>query len=334
MTKFYFFAFLLVLLSCRNAKNKPDVSDISVDLKVERFEKKFFNLDTVNITRGLGNLRNEFPHFYPVFFQGILQVNPMDTAALGIIRQILTSYDAVADSLLNKYNNIDWLKKELTEGFRFVKYYFPNYKVPNAITYIGTFDSPGIVLTPEYLGIGLHQFAGKNFSVYQTEAIQQLYPAYISRRFDREYISANAFKAVAEDVYPDQAAGRPLIEQMIEKGKQWYLVERFLPDAPDSAKTGFTQKQLDWVQENEGNVWAYIVKNENLYSIEPVVIQTYLGESPFTQGMPEASPGNIGQWIGWRIVETFAEENKEMTVQQVLQTEPKAILEGAKYKPK
>jgi len=121
---------------------------------------------------------------------------------------------------------------------------------------------------------------------------------------------------------------------MIEKGKQWYLLDKFLPDAPDSVKTGFTQKQLNWVKENEGNVWAYIIKNENLYSIEPTVIQTYLGEAPSTQGMPEASPGNIGQWMGWRIVQKFAQNNNKLTVQQILQTPPKTIFEEAKYRPK
>ena len=222
----------------------------------------------------------------------------------------------------------------MEEGFRYVKFYYPAYKLPRVITYIGTFDAPGIILTPDYLGIGLHQFAGKNFSVYQSEPLQQLYPSYLSKRFDKEYIVANAIKAVADDLYPDASVGRPLVEQMIEKGKHWFLTDKFLPDAPDSVKTGYTGKQLEWLAENEGNVWAYLIKNENIYSIEPPVIQAYLGEAPFTQGMPEASPGNIGQWIGWQIVKKFAAENKEMSVQQILQASPKAILDGAQYRPK
>ena len=37
-----------------------------------------------------------------------------------------------------------------------------------------------------------------------------------------------------------------LIEQMIEKGKQWWLMDKFLPETADSVKTGYTQKQLEW----------------------------------------------------------------------------------------
>jgi uncharacterized protein YjaZ len=50
--------------------------------------------------------------------------------------------------------------------------------------------------------------------------------------------------------------------------------------------------------------------------------------------MPESSPGNIGQWIGWRIVQQYAQKNEKLTLQQVLQTPARTIFQGAAYKPK
>lgn len=331
----YLMPFVLFLLfACGSGKDKPDVSHIEVNPKLERFEPAFFAVDTNNMAQGLGRLRNAYPHFFPTFMQDILQLNPVDPQALTITQQIISSYRSLYDSLQPKYKDLGWLRDDIAEGFRYVKYYYPQYRVPNIITFIGTLDAPGVVLTNDYLAIGLQQFAGKNFGGYQLPEVQQLYPSYISRRFDREYIAANALKAVADDIYPDRSAGKPLVEQMVEKGKQWYLLDHFLPDAPDSVKTGYSGRQLNWVKENEGDVWGYIVKNENIYSIDPPVIQTYIGEAPFTQGMPESSPGNIGQWLGWRIVQEFAQKNKELTLQQVLETAPRAVFEGAKYKPK
>jgi hypothetical protein len=263
----------------------------------------------------------------------ILGVNPIDTTTFPVIKKIMASYSSLNDTIQDKYSNLAWLQNELNYDFRFVKFYYPSYNIPRVITFIGTLDAPGVILSPAYLGIGLHQFAGKNFSGYQSPDVQQLYPAYISRRFDREYISANCMKAVVDDVYPEKSTGRPLIEQMIEKGKQWFLLDHFAPDAADSVKTGFTQRQLDWVAENEGNIWPVVVK-ENLYSIEPSVIQNYIGEAPFTQNMPQASPGNLGQWIGWRIVQKFADKHRKLSIPQVLQTPAKTIFEEANYRPK
>lgn len=325
---------IIVLASCSNNKNKPDVSAIKVDVNIERFEQDFFKIDTLHLQTGLNTLQQKYPQFFPVYMQHILQVNGADEGAASIIKNIIAAYAPINDSLQKKYNTFAWLEDELEDGFKYVKHYYPAYKIPKVITFIGTLDAPGAVVTQDYLGIGLHQFGGKDFSVYQDPQVQQIYPYYISRRFDKEYLTASAMKAIADDIYGDVSTGLPLIEQMVEKGKQWFLLDRFLPDAPDSIKTGYTKKQIDWLTENEGNAWAYVTKNENIYSIELHIIQTYMGEAPFTQGMTESSPGNIGQWIGWRIVQKFAAENEEMTLQQILETPARKIFEGSKYRPK
>ena len=140
---------------------------------------------------------------------------------------------------------------------------------------------------------------------------------------------------VVDDLFPDNSRGKPLIEQMIEKGKQWFLLNKFLPHAPDSIKTGYTQQQLNWCRENEGLIWSYIIKNENLDAVDHVTLQTYIGEGPFTQGFSqEYSPGNLGQWIGWQIVNEYAEKNSSLHPKEIMQTPARKILEEAKYKPK
>jgi hypothetical protein len=69
--------------------------------------------------------------------------------------------------------------------------------------------------------------------------------------------------------------------------------------------------------------------------LNPVVIQTYIGEGPFTQGFSqELSPGNIGQWLGWQIIKKYLSKNPDITPEELMKTDSKIILEEAKYKPK
>ena len=100
-------------------------------------------------------------------------------------------------------------------------------------------------------------------------------------------------------------------------------------------RRGYTKEQIDWCRENEGLIWTYIIKNENLYTVDPVSIQNYIGEAPFTQGFSqEDSPGNIGPWIGWQIVKKFVGNNPGMKPEEVMKASPKQVLEDSKYKPK
>lgn len=329
--------FVLFLAGCTGNDGPPDVSGIKVEIPVERFDQDFFSIDTNNLAAGLTSLQSKYPDFYTDFMQQIVGVSGSedDPVTLTVSREFLRGYLPVFEFLKKDFRETGWLKADLQKAFQFVKYYFPEYRTGNAVLFLGPFDAPGVAVTGKGLAIGLQQFAGKEFPAYQTMEAQQLFPLYISRRFEPQYIVANCMKAVIDDMYPDKSMSMGLVEQVIEKGKRWWLLDHFLPHEGDSVKTGYTNAQLDFCERNEGLIWQKIITDEkDLFTIEPVVIQSYIGEAPFTRNMGENSPGNIGPWIGWQIIKKFVAANPELSIDQVMKTKPRQILEEAKYKPK
>ena len=325
------------LTYCNDKGDKPNVSGIKVDVPFERFEESFFSIDSNNIQQGLATLNAKHAEFYPLFMNEILGVNgrPTDTATVLVTRRFLTSYKPIYDSIKDKYRDVSDVKKELEHALRYVKHYYPSYKTGRAITFIAPFDMPGTALVPQGIAIGLHQYAGKNFSVYHSTVGQQLYPEYISRRFDREYIVPNCMRAVVEDMYPDKSGNQGLIIQMVEKGKHLWLVDKFLPDAHDSLITGFTGNHILFAEKNEGLIWQQIITDEkDLFTVDPQAIQMYMGEAPYTLNMGQNSPGNIGPWVGWQIVKKYVDKNPDITPDQLMRTDPRTIFGEARYKPK
>jgi hypothetical protein len=336
------FIILIFVLSACNNGNAPDVSGIKVNLQIRRFDQYLFEkTDTANLATGIKQLTATFPSFTGDFMANILGLpfggNLSDSSmarSVSELKRFIRITRPLYDSLAPQFSNTQKLEEDLAQSFRYVKYYYPEYKVPQVITYVGPFNSPGIAITSDALAIGLQLYAGKNFSFYTSSEGQEIFPLYISRRFEPQYIPVNCMKAVAEDIYQDKSRGRPLIEQMIETGKQWYLLDKFLPHAADSLKTGYTERQLNWCRENEGLIWNFFLQSNDLYTTEPAVVQSYIGEAPTTQGMPDESPGNIGQWIGWQIVKKFASRSKDLKPDVVLRTDPKKIFAESKYKPR
>ena len=330
----------LFFIGCKTGRKAPDVSDIPVNIHIERFDQAFFAIDTNTVQQGLLNLGRQFPYFINDFAVNILGTSPLsDTSAQAFFacRRFISSYLPVKDSLELKFadngGRITQIETGLKKGFQYLRYYFPKYNLPpKVVTYIGPFDAPGVAITPYTLAIGLQLYAGKQFPFYLSQQGQELFPLYISRRFEPEYIVPNCMKALEEDLFPDQSQGKTLIEQMIEKGKSWWLVEQLLPETADSLITGFTQKQLSWCNSNEGQIWNYFLALD-LYTLEPDLIKNYIGDAPNTQGMPEASPGNIGQWVGLRIVEKYASLHPDFSPLQLMKTPAKTIFEESKYKP-
>ena len=341
------FSFLLVVFffSCNHEKDVPDVSNIKTDVTIQRFDKDFFSVDTADLQTSLQALEKKYPAFLPLYFKFFAPVReiaqqenvPFDKALVEYYRNIKPLYNSVE----KKFSNLDAIEKELEENLRYVKHYFPSFKTPVVLTSVESLnpENPDEIYGTTYyqdtLIISLQMFLGKNFDVYDPSR----YPDYLRRRFEPEFIVPNSIRAIATELYPDTSQSANLIEQMIEKGKRWWLVKKLLPKAPDSLITGYTAQQTDWLNKEERNVWGYINQHENLFSIEPSTIQTYIGEAPFTQTMPhdnngQGAPGNIGPWIGWRIIEKFEERNDKLSVRQILKTPAKKIFEEAKYKPK
>jgi hypothetical protein len=323
------------LFSCNN-NAAPDVSGIKVDASIARFEADFFAIDTNKTILSVEGMERKHPYFFKDFLENIVLGGVKDTTL--DLAQAINAYYKVTqplnDSVKKVVTNMAALSGELKQGYQYIQYYFPEYKLPKPVTYVGLIGDPSVALTQDAMAIGLQMYLGKNFSAYNTQEAQQFYPQYISRRFEQEYIAANCFQNLVQDIYPGQQQRNTLLELMVEKGKQWYLLDKIMPHTADSLKTGYTAAQLSWCNQNEGMIWNFLMQVADIYTTEPAIIQNFIGEAPKTDGMPDASPGNIGQWIGLQMVKNYAAKNTQLDLKQILQVEPRKIFEESGYKPR
>jgi hypothetical protein len=334
--------FVATVCSCRNQEKTPDVSNIKVELQLQRFEQDFFSLDTLHLDASLQQLHEKYPSFMQPFVFQILSGQGNVEVAKQDVKAFIRTYKSLYDSSQQTCKNLDAELATLKHGLQYVKYYFPKYPVPDKLlTFMAPLDAyfllsdnsiSGSMRIDSVFGAGLQLYLGSDFSVYKSAAFQEKYPAYVSRRFSKEYIPVNCIKLLVDDIYPANLKGKPLIEQMIEAGKRLYVLDKLLPEVNDTLKTGYTKAQLQGVNENEINIWGYFIQNNLLYNTDPNTIKDYMNDGPNTTALGPASPGFIGQFVGWQIVKKWMKQ-KERSMDEMLKTPAKQIFEEAKYKP-
>ncbi len=331
----YFLFFIFLSVSCSNKKNIPDVSNIKIQLNVQRFDEDFFAIDTNHIPESLNKLQQKYPFFINDFLYNIMALPPQQDSIITRLKLFVHDYKKVYDSSQITFKSFEKNKSEIEKGLQFVKYYFPDYKLPeNVITFIGPVEGYGNVLTGSGFAVGLQLYLGRNFPVYHTDYIMDVYPEYQSRRFEAEYISVNCMRNIIDDLYPDKSTGKNLIEQIIEEGKRMYVLDQLLPETNDTLKTGYTKNQLEGCYKSEAGIWNYFVENNLVYITDPMQIRDYVSDAPKTEAFGETSPGNIGLFIGWQIVKKWMAQNETKTLDQLMQTPDKQIFDEAKYKPR
>jgi hypothetical protein len=335
------FTFLVMLNSCGNGTKAPDVSNISVTVKAERFDQDLFNIDTNNVAGGLKLLAGKHPQFMPFYFQHILNFGPIGDTTVDMelvqqaLRAFLTNPDfkSLQDSINVHFKSLDKTEEALAQAFRYTKYYIPSFHPPKVKTFMSAIGNYGALTVDSTVGIGLDMYLGRNFPVYAM--LSQELPSYLVRTFEPEYIPVNVMKVIEQDLFPRPAEGRKLIEQMVDAGRQQYFLAKVLPFTGDTLRIGYTQAQLDWCNENEEMVWQFFVQQNLLYSSDWQQLMHFMGEGPSTQGMPPGSPGKIGAYVGSRIVQRYMEKHPEVTLEQLMENKDAVqIFNEAKYRPK
>jgi hypothetical protein len=324
------------LFSCKD-KNVPDVSDIKVELTVKRFEQDFFAIDTNHVMASLNQVGEKYPLFLGDFLFNIMElpgISDTSSREQALLSKFIGDYKTVKDSADQVFRNFNTIEKDVKKGLQFVKHYFPAYKAPvQLITYIGPMEGYSDVITRDALAVGLQLHMGNNYSLYRSSMGQAVFPDYISRRFTPDYIVVNCMKNIINDIAPEKSGSRSLVEQMVEKGKRLYVLDKILPNTADTLKTGYTAAQLKGCYENEGMIWNFFLTNNLLFNIEPVNIKSYMEEAPSTPELGDRSPGAIGIFVGWQIVKKYMSKHSGLSLNELLNTDPKKIFEESKYRP-
>jgi hypothetical protein len=321
---------------CHQGTNTPDVSGIKVHLEVKRFDQDLFALDSTRLPEQWPGLVAKYPSFCPIFLRTVLalqQAADSPAVAYAELRRFLAQDQVLKDSVFKKFGNLDDLREKLEQCFRYVKYYYPDYKVPAIIPFIGNFGGRE-VYTPDGLGIGLDFYMGASFSYYQIPEVQEVYPDYVSRRFSPEYLPVNCMAAIVDDIYPAADDTTNLLQQILDRGRRLYILDKFLPGTADTLKLGYTGQQYAWCKANEGLIWNFLIQQNALYSLDPDVIKNYMGDAPSTQTMPAQSPGNIGSFVGWQIIRKYVSRKGDPGPKALMGMSIKDLLAEAQYNPK
>lgn len=322
---------------CRRQPKAPDVSHIPIQVHIAPFHRDFFSLDTTDLQKSLATLHKQYPVFLPVYITNILGYGPYADSSRMVqsaIRGLLSSPDVISleKTVEQRFPDMDFAEKELTLGFRYIKYYLPSFHPPRVVTFLSGLNNYGAVTADSVLGIGLDMFLGGDFPLYKKLA--DPYPDYMLRQFSPAFMAADCFRAIHQQLFPFQADGQTLLAQMIYRGKQLYFLDKVMPGAADSIKIGYTGQQLKWCRDNEQLIWQYFVQRNLLYSHDWQQIMHYIGPAPTTEDMPSDAPGDIGSWIGWQIVRKYMEEHPHVTLKDLLgQNDAQALLNEAHYRP-
>ena len=329
LLSFFLVFFILFILTTWFSKKPSDT--YKIDLKINRFDEQVFSLNEkniINLTNDWDSLFGSFPFF---FASQILKVSDLsNNQYYNELLQFSHHKDMreAYDSTVLLFADITDIKNSLELGFGRFSIDFPSFSIPEITIFFGGFNY-AVFTYDNNIAIGLENFLGKNSKFYQFLGD----PEYLKFQKQRKFIVSNVMEVWFNECFQKYLVGQDLLSQMIYKGKMMYFLDHVLREVPVEDKFRFTKEQMNWVIENELNVWEHLIYKDLLFSKKESEFRTFLSYSPFAKGMPEDAPGRIGYYIGYRIVCDYMNNNNINIEDLMYLTDSQDFLRKSKYKP-
>lgn len=193
-----------------------------------------------------------------------------------------------------------------------------------------------VVFVDSVMLIALNHYLGGAYPGYEGM------PAYRRRAKTPQMLPYDLAESLVANAYPLQGADDPqhyptLLARMIYEGVLTEAKMRLVPDATLEMALDYSPQQLQWLADNEGNMWRMIVTQQMLYDVSPFIAERLLLPSPGTEALNRNAPGRAGRYIGYRIVRSYLDKYPDTPLGAMLVPNfyaDQATLQASGYAPK
>ena len=328
-----FFISLRLLCGCGNKYQYIPRDIEAVKVEIVRFDSAQLGVRPDSVKQDIEQLYADYELFMPIFVEGILGLPTEDTAYLcEMYAQFLTDTvmgfaqtNAKAQAV---FANVDSLQEALNDGFSRLHYLYPEWEIPKVYFFVSGFNS-SVMYYDNVMGVGIDMYLGSEYPYYN-----QVVYDYQKQTMRKACVAGDVMSIYLAYNIPYNSKYNRLLEQMIFRGKQLFLLSQLLPNEPAWEVIGYSKEQWDWCEKYEQAIWNRIMEKRDLFKTESMVLSSYINDGPFTAEVTQESPGRLGQWVGWRIVESYMHNNKSVTLNELMnETDAQKILEQSFYKP-
>lgn len=323
---------LFSLASCNSDRTEkcafvPDTKNISIDLQWESLED---SLPSFTTKEQLVGFLTRHPMVRDYFLGR--EEYPSDSAFINDRLRKFTNphIDTLLMETHRVFGDASKLKLEFTQAFANLKYYYPDFQPPKVRTMITGFEKD-IYVSDTLIIVGLDYYLGPG-AKYQ---ILNLYD-YMKRRYHPGFIvpSAMLLYGIDQKYNKIDPSDRTMLAEMISYGKAYYFAKQMTPCTPDSVLIGYTSEEINGSRANESLIWSRLIEDQVLFSTSNQDKQKYIIERPKTLEVGERCPGRIGQWVGWRMVDSYHERHEKATLPDIMMmSDAQTMFKESGYKP-
>lgn len=322
----FFHLFILTACTAQNTKVVAFKSDSPVS--IIRLDKEIYGLVEKDDSLLFRQIAEHYPEMFEMFGKGVLNMQSIDMP--GFLDRLVNYFSepnllSLYKDALEKYSDVTEIERQLGDGFAFVQANFPVIKIPTVYMHVSGLNQ-NVLAGENVLSVSIDKYMGKDYPIYEDFFFEYQRNLMTEKQIVPDYIAGLLLSE-----YPFDGNENVLLDRIVQEGKIKYLLEKALPEVTVSELLGYEEKDMEWCEKNEKMLWKTIIGNKQLYTPDQMATARYFQSIP-SAFLADGAPGNIGVWLGWRIVTGYMNETN-VSAGELMQAKAQDILSQSKYKP-
>jgi gliding motility-associated lipoprotein GldB len=306
----------LLFANCKKEKTLlQKIKNLNIKTELVTFHKKFYEADE----EALKQLKTKHPFLFPNTTSDQVWLSKINNLEE---RELFRMTDSIYGDMAEEKENLNLL-------FQHIHYYNSNFTPPKTFSLITGLDyENNVIYADSLLFISFDMYLGKNAEPYAS------FPPYIKNNYTKKHLLVDVAKKILQKkfIYKN---GRSFLETMLYHGKEVFLLSTVLPNYKIQELMGYEDEKYQWAVENEAEIWSYFIRKNLLYSTDQKLNPRFIDEAPFSKFYLDSdrlTPGRLGVWIGYKIVQSFA-DNNDVSLQELLALNAESLFRNSRYKP-
>lgn len=327
----FFFVSLFSLYSCANNNNKV-IADFgnANHLSITRFDADLYNYLEVPDSVKREMIKDKYGDFLNAF--GSVTVNNPDYNSANYFTDLEKFFSndilfRIYTDVESAFSDLSAYENQLTQANILIGKYFNEKQLPQLYMHVSGFRANTIVLQ-DVISISADLYMGSDYKEYQPFFAPYQLQQKQAKMIVRDYLKAWLIGELSVD-----NKRKDLLSEMLYQGKLLYALSQLLPEWSHADLLGYTSEQIDWAENKEKNIWKATIQNNQLFSSDYMTIVKYMDEAPYTATISVESPGRLGAWIGWQIINKYMENTQSDLTSLFGETDSQKILKASKYNP-
>jgi len=314
-----------MLVACYACSGRRPVGSDEL-LTVKRFDAEFYQWTVTDSPDALLRLKHDCPLMLETLAKSLFKSGTEETLINYYSEPSLHGlYKDAIRLWANDSASFKSFRKEMSNGLRRMQELSLTEVIPALYLHVSGLRE-NVLVADSLLSCSIDKYLGADFPLYA-----DYFPPYRRNLMTPERAAPDCLLAWLRSEYPFKGNEYVLAERLLYEGKMLfalanvggYNLQRLL---------SLSDADYRWCIEYEPALWTFINERNHLYMPDLITTDRYFQPSPATFITRDA-PGNIGLFIGFRIVEQYAHNMGVSCADLMKSTDFHDVLNKSKYKP-